>query len=168
MENESTVFQVKLIGLIMDPISKCPVMILKPINEKKIIPIWIGGFEANAITMELESITPPRPMTHDLIKSLLFHCGAKLKKVVINDVIENTFFAELTLQKFDGEIIQMDSRPSDAVTLALKTGVPIYVTDAVYNGSILSDHFSEFINTEEQLEDWFNSLSPEDFGSVEQ
>ena len=168
MENETTVYQVKLIGLIMDPVSKCPVMILKPINEKKIIPIWIGGFEANAITMELESITPPRPMTHDLFKSLLFHCGATLKKVMITDVIENTFFAELPMQKPEGENVQLDSRPSDAVTLALKTGVPIYVTDTVYNGSILSDHFSEFLNTEEQLEDWFNSLSPEDFGSIEQ
>ncbi len=168
MDNENLVYQVKLIGLIMDPISKCPVMVLKPVNEKKIIPIWIGGFEANAITMELESIIPPRPMTHDLFKSLLFHCGVKLKKVIVTDVIENTFFAELHLQKADGEIIQVDSRPSDAVALALKTGASIYVTDTVYNSSILSDHFSEFLNTEEQLEDWFNSLSPEDFGSVEQ
>jgi bifunctional DNase/RNase len=168
MENETTVYQVKLIGLIMDPISKCPVMVLKPINEKKIIPIWIGGFEANAITMELESITPPRPMTHDLFKSVLFHCGAKLKKVVITDVIENTFFAELHLQKENGDMIQLDSRPSDAVTLALKVGAPIFVTDPVYNGSILSDHFSEFLSTEEQLEDWFNSLSPDDFGQIEQ
>ena len=159
--------EVKLIGLIMDPISKTPVMVLKPINDKKIIPIWIGGFEANAITMELENISPPRPMTHDLIKSLFFHFDAEVEKVVVTDIVENTFFAELYL-KHDDEMMVIDCRPSDAVAIALKNKSKIFVSEYVYNTSVLSDFFSNFLDNEETLDKWFNSLSPDDFGNVEQ
>lgn len=159
--------EVKLIGLIMDPISKTPVMILKPLNDQKIIPIWIGGFEANAITMELENISAPRPMTHDLIKNLLFHFNAKVEKVVVTDIVENTYFAELYVNR-NGEVTIVDCRPSDAIAIALKNRARIYISEYVYNSAVLSDFFSNFLDNEEKLDNWFDSLSPDDFGKVEQ
>jgi bifunctional DNase/RNase len=159
--------EVKLMGLIMDPISKTPVMILKPINDKKIIPIWIGGFEANAITMELENIAPPRPMTHDLIKNLLVHFNAQVEKVVVTDIVENTYFAELYV-RHNGEVVPVDCRPSDAIAIALKHKSKIFVSEYVYNSSILSDFFTNFLDNEEKLDKWFNSLTPDDFGNIEQ
>ncbi|MCK4943525.1 MAG: bifunctional nuclease family protein [Candidatus Aminicenantes bacterium] len=154
-------------GLIMDPISKTPVMILKPIKDKKIIPIWIGGFEANAITMELENIAPPRPMTHDLIRNLLCHFDAEIDKVVVTDIVENTYFAELYV-RYNGEVTTLDCRPSDAIAIALKNKSKIYITEYVYNSSVLSDFFTNFLEDEEKLDKWFNSLSADDFGNVEQ
>jgi len=159
--------EVKLIGLIMDPISKTPVMILKPLNDRKIIPIWIGGFEANAITMELENIAAPRPMTHDLIKNLLFHFNAKVEKVVVTDIVENTYFAELYVTR-NGEVTVIDCRPSDAIAIALKNKSRIYISEYVYNSAVLSDFFSNFLDNEEKLDKWFDSLSPDDFGKIEQ
>ena len=151
----------------MDPISKTPVMILKPVNDKKIIPIWIGGFEANAITMELENIAPPRPMTHDLIRNLMFHFDTEIDKVVVTDIVENTYFAELYV-KHNNEITAVDCRPSDAIAIALKCKSKIFITEYVYNSSVLSDFFTNFLENEEKLDSWFNSLSPDDFGNVEQ
>ena len=110
--------EVRLVGLILDPVSRTPVIILKPIAENKIIPIWIGEFEANAITMELENIKPPRPMTHDLIKNVLYHMDAAVEKVVVTEVVENTYYAELHI-RWNNEIKVVDCRPSDAVTVAL-------------------------------------------------
>lgn len=151
----------------MDPISKTPVMILKPVNDKKIIPIWIGGFEANAITMELENIAPPRPMTHDLVRNLMFHFDAEIDKVVVTDIVENTYFAELFV-KYNGQTTTVDCRPSDAIAIALKCKSKIFVTEHVYNSSVLSDFFTNFLENEEKLDSWFNSLSPDDFGNIEQ
>jgi bifunctional DNase/RNase len=159
--------EVKLVGLILDPISKTPVIILKPIAENKIIPIWIGEFEANAITMELENIKPPRPMTHDLIKNVLYHMGAEVEKVVVTDMVENTYYAELYVRQ-NGEIKVIDSRPSDAITVALKTRATVYISESVYSSSVLSDFFANFVHNEERFEKWFDSLSAEDFGNVEQ
>jgi bifunctional DNase/RNase len=159
--------EVKLVGLILDPISKTPVVILKPLAENKIIPIWIGEYEASAITMELEHIKPPRPMTHDLVKNVLYHLGATVEKVVVTDVVENTYYAELYVrQKDDMKVI--DCRPSDAIAIALKTGIKIYISEFVYSTSVLSDFFSSFVHNEERFEKWFNSLSSEDFGNIEQ
>lgn len=159
--------EVKLIGLVLEPVSKAPVVILKPIDENKIIPIWIGEFEANAITMELEDITPPRPMTHDLTNDIMIHLGAAVDKVVITDFVENTYYAELYIRK-GGDMFAIDSRPSDAVAIALKNRAPIYISEVVYNTAVLSDFFSHFVHNEERFEKWFNSLSSEDFGNVEQ
>lgn len=159
--------EVKLIGLILDPVSKTPVMVLKPIDNEKVIPIWIGRAEADAITMELESISAPRPMTHDLIKNILSCFDSGVEKVVITDILENTYYAELYLRKDDGVIV-VDSRPSDAIAIALKNRSKIYVSDAVYAKSILSDFFDDFLNNEDRLDNWFNSLCNDDFGSMEQ
>jgi len=159
--------EVKLVGLVLDPISRTPVVVLKPQNENKIIPIWIGEYEANAITMELENITPPRPMTHDLIIDILDHMNSKVEKVVVTDVVENTYYADLYIRR-GTEITVVDCRPSDAISIALKHKANIYISELVYNASILSDFFSQFMHSEDRFEKWFNSLSSDDFGSVEQ
>ena len=159
--------EVNVIGLIMDQISKSPVMVLKPLNDKKIIPIWIGISEANAIALELESIPSPRPMTHDLIKCIMGDLEAVLAKVIITDIIENTYYAELYIEK-DGQIKIIDCRPSDAVAMALKNGAKIYVSRQVLNTSVFADVFSNFLSGEGKIDDWFNSLTPNDFGEIEQ
>jgi len=159
--------EVKLVGLILDPVSKTPVVVLKPIDDEKIIPIWIGKAEANAITMELESISAPRPMTHDLIKNILNNFDSGVEKVVITDIIENTYYAELYLKKND-DVIIVDSRPSDAIAIALKNKSKIYISEYVYAKSILSDFFADFLNNEDKLNNWFDSLCSDDFGYIEQ
>ncbi len=159
--------EVKLVGLVLEPISKTPVIILKPMDENKVIPIWIGEYEANAITMELENITPPRPMTHDLINDILGNFNSRVEKVVITDIVENTYYADLYLMR-NNEISVVDSRPSDAILIALKNKARVYVSELVYRSSVLSDFISHFAHTEERLEQWFDSLSSEDFGNIEQ
>jgi len=159
--------EVKLVGLILDPVSKTPVVVLKPVDDEKIIPIWIGRAEANAITMELESISAPRPMTHDLIKSILVNFDSGVEKVVITDIIENTYYAELYLKKND-DVIVVDSRPSDAIAIALKNKSKIYISEYVYAKSVLSDFFADFLNDEDKLNNWFDSLCSNDFGNIEQ
>jgi uncharacterized protein len=159
--------EVKLVGLVLDPISRTPVVILKPLNENKIIPIWIGEYEANAITMELESITAPRPMTHDLIIDILDHLNSEVEKVVVTDVVENTYYADLYIRR-KSDLSVVDCRPSDAISIALRHKAKIYISELVYNASVLSDFFSQFMHSEDRFEKWFNSLSSDDFGNVEQ
>jgi hypothetical protein len=159
--------EVHVVGLIMDQISKSPVMVLKPLHDKKVIPIWIGMSEANAIALELECIPSPRPMTHDLIKNIMGNMEAVLVKVIITDIIENTYYAELYIEK-DGQINTIDCRPSDAVALALKNGAKIYVSSQVLETSVFADVFSSCFNGEEKIDNWFNSLSPNDFEEIEQ
>jgi len=159
--------EVHVVGLIMDPVSKSPVMILEPLHEKKIIPIWIGLFEANAIALELEKVISPRPLTHDLMKSIMTHLDAHIDKVVITDLVENTYYAEIYLER-EKETCIIDCRPSDAVAIALKNKARIFVTEQVMEASIVTDILSNLIQGEERLDTWFESLSPEDFGKYEQ
>ncbi len=159
--------EVNIVGLIMDQISKSPVMVLKALNEKKVIPIWIGLNEANAIALELENVSSPRPMTHDLMKSIMANLEAVLAKVIITDIVENTYYAELHIEK-DGEQRVIDCRPSDAVALALKNRAKIYVSKQVLDTSVLADVFSNFLSSEEKIDQWFDSLSRDDFGEIEQ
>ena len=159
--------EVNVVGLIMDQISKSPVMVLKPLNDKKVIPIWIGMSEANSIALELENIPSPRPMAHDLIKCILGDLEAVLTKVIITDIIENTYYAELYIEK-NGQIKTIDCRPSDAVALALKNGVKIYISRQLLETSVFADVFSSFLSGEEKIDNWFNSLTPNDFGEIEQ
>jgi uncharacterized protein len=159
--------EVNVVGLIMDQISKSPVMVLKPLDDSKIIPIWIGMSEANSIALELERISSPRPMAHDLITRIMDNLDAELTKVIITDIIENTYYAELYLEK-NGDVKTIDCRPSDAVALALKNGVKIFVSRQVLETSVFADVFSSFFNGEERIDSWFNSLTPNDFGEIEQ
>ena len=117
--------------------------------------------------MELESITAPRPMTHDLIIDILDHLNSEVEKVVVTDVVENTYYADLYLRR-GSDISVVDCRPSDAISIALRHKAKIYISELVYNASVLSDFFSQFMHSEDRFEKWFNSLSSDDFGNVEQ
>lgn len=154
--------EMKIRGLMMDPVTNMPIVILKDVNGNAILPIWVGIYEANAIALEIEKVSTPRPMTHDLMKRLLMGLGAKVKKVVVNDLKDDTFYALIWLEK-DGELICIDSRPSDALALALRLDCPIYVEDSVLKSSRAASTVSEKV-TNEELRQWLENLSDEDLG----
>lgn len=156
-----------LVGLIMDQVSKSPVMVLKALDGQKVIPIWIGLSEANAIAMELENVCSPRPMTHDLMKNIMQDLEAVLARVIITDIVENTYYAELHIEK-DGCEKVIDCRPSDAVALALKNRAKIFVTPQVLETSVLADVFTNILSGEERIDKWLYSLTADDFGEIEQ
>lgn len=126
--------EMKIRGLMMDPSANTPIIILKDVNGDAMLPIWVGAFEANAIAVEIEKLATQRPMTHDLVKNIIWELGATVRRIVITDLIDNTFFAVIEMMR-DGEIIMVDSRPSDAIALALRVDCPIYVNSEVINNS---------------------------------
>src|SRR5918997_2857359 len=119
--------EVKIRGLMMDPNSGTPIIILKDINSEQMLPIWVGAYEANAIALEIEKIAPQRPMTHDLLRNLIIEMGAQVERVVVTELRDNTFFAVIEMRNSEGEALLLDSRPSDAIALALRADCPIYV-----------------------------------------
>jgi bifunctional DNase/RNase len=159
--------EMKVRGLALDPLSNMPIIILRDEEEKRSLPIWVGIFEANAIALELEKITTPRPMTHDLIKNILESLEAKVAKIMVNDLRENTFFAEIHLRVGDSEIT-VDSRPSDAIALALRVGAPIFVEEEVVRKAKSVEVAKEAeigrADDPEKLKEWLENLKPEDFG----
>lgn len=159
--------EMKVRGLALDPLSNMPIIILRDEEEKRSLPIWVGIFEANAIALELEKITTPRPMTHDLIKSILETLEARVLKVVVNDLRDNTFFATIHLQLGKSELT-VDSRPSDAIALALRVGAPIFVEEDVVRKakSVEVTKETEVGGPEdrEKIKEWLENLKPEDFG----
>ena len=140
--------EMKIRGLIMDPVTQMPIVILKDVNGNAALPIWVGIYEANAIALEIEKVATPRPMTHDLIKILLFGLEAQVRKVVVNELKDDTFFALIWLER-NGELISVDSRPSDALALALRLDCPIYVDDSVLKSSKLASSVSEKVTNDE-------------------
>jgi bifunctional DNase/RNase len=154
--------EMKIRGLMMDPVSNMPIVVLKDTNGNAILPIWVGIYEANAIALEIEKVSTPRPMTHDLIKTLLHGLGTGIRKVVVSELKDDTFYAVIWLDK-DGELISVDSRPSDALALALRLDCPIYVDESVLKNSKMSNAATDKINTEEQRR-WLESLDDEDLG----
>jgi hypothetical protein len=119
--------EVKIRALMMDPNSGTPIIILKDINSETMLPIWVGAYEANAIALEIEKIAPPRPMTHDLLRNLIVELGLKVDRVVVTSLRDNTFYAVIEMIGDDGEPMRLDSRPSDAIALALRADCPIFV-----------------------------------------
>ena len=113
-------------GLMLDPVSNSPIVVLKDEEEKFFLPIWVGIFEANAIALQLENVTTPRPMTHDLLRNMISELDARVTRVVINDLRDSTFFAQIRLITGD-KTLELDARPSDAIALALRTDAPIFV-----------------------------------------
>src|SRR5438132_2049687 len=111
--------EMKIRGLMLDPVTNMPIVILKDVNGNSVLPIWVGIYEANAIALEIEKVTTPRPMTHDLIKNLLVGLDAQVHKIVVTELRDDTFFAVMWLER-DGHVISIDSRPSDALALALR------------------------------------------------
>ena len=159
--------KMKVAGLTIDPLTNTPIVILKDIDEKKAIPIWIGLFEASAIATELEKITFSRPMTHDLMYEILKTVKIEIIKIEIHDLRNNTFFANIHLLK-DEETIVIDSRPSDAIALALRANATIFVDEKVIEKSRNVDFgkkITELDNLkDDKLKEFLENLSPEDFG----
>ena len=154
--------EMKIRGLMMDPVTNMPIVVLKDIGGSTILPIWVGIYEANAIALEIEKVSTPRPMTHDLIKTLLLGLGTGIRKVVVSELKDDTFYAVIWLDK-EGELISVDSRPSDALALALRLDCPIFVDDSVLKSSKVSSSATDKINNEE-LRRWLESLNDEDLG----
>src|SRR5947209_13180545 len=154
--------EMKIRGLMMDPMTNMPIVVLKDLSGDSVLPIWVGIYEANAIALEIEKVTTPRPMTHDLIKVLLTGLEATVRKVVVNELKDDTFFALIWVER-DGEMISIDSRPSDALALALMHDCPIYVEDKVLQYSRTNSTVSEKVNNEE-LRKWLENLNDEDLG----
>jgi bifunctional DNase/RNase len=154
--------EMKIRGLMMDPVTNMPIVVLKDVSGTAILPIWVGIYEANAIALEIEKVSTPRPMTHDLIRTLLFGLGTGIRKVVVSELREDTFYAVIWLEK-NGELISVDSRPSDALALALRLDCPIYVEDSVIKNSKLSNAAADKVNNED-LRRWLENLNDEDLG----
>lgn len=154
--------EMKIRGLMMDPVTNMPIVILKDVNGNAVLPIWVGVYEANAIALEIEKVATPRPMTHDLIKNLLLGLHTAVRKVVVNDLRDETFYALIWLEQ-DGQIISIDSRPSDALALALRLDCPIYVEENVLKSSKVENAASEKA-TSEELRKWLENLNDEDMG----
>ena len=127
--------EVKIRALMMDPNSGTPIIILKDVSSETMLPIWVGAYEANAIALEIEKIAPQRPMTHDLLRNLIVEMGAHVERVVVTDLRDNTFFAVIEMSTNDGTTLMLDSRPSDAIALALRADCPIFVDMDVIRAS---------------------------------
>src|SRR6202522_3255125 len=154
--------EMKIRGLLMDPVSNHPIVVWKNVNGTAILPIWVGIYEANAIALEIEKVSTPRPMTHDLIKTLLLGLGTGIRKVVVSELKDDTFYAVIWLDR-EGELISVDSRPSDALALALRLDCPIYVEEAVLKSSKVASSMSDRVNDAE-LRRWLEGLNDEDLG----
>ncbi len=148
-------------GLLMDPVSNMPVVILRDTEKGLFLPIWVGIFEANAIALEMEKVSTPRPMTHDLLKNLLAELDAHVERVVINDLRENTFFARIHLTRKDSTL-SVDSRPSDAIALALRSHAEIFVEEEVLEKS--RSLRAEGDQDPDRLKKWLEEASPDELG----
>src|SRR5216117_4001163 len=154
--------EMKIRGLMMDPVTNMPIVILKDTGGSAILPIWVGVFEANAIALEIEKVSTPRPMTHDLIKNVLSGLDAHVHKVVVTELKEETFYAVIWMER-EGRIISVDSRPSDALALALRVDCPIFVEDEVLKSSKSQAGAQDRIKDEE-LRRLLENLPDEDLG----
>ncbi|MDP1568549.1 MAG: bifunctional nuclease family protein [Vicinamibacterales bacterium] len=149
-------------GLMVDPITNMPIIILRDREGDKVLPIWVGVFEANAIALQIENIQTPRPMTHDLLRNVIQDLQAAVEKIVVCDLKENTFFALIHLQTALGPVA-IDARPSDAIALALRTRAPILVEDTVIDNAKTVDFAAEQAD-HDRLQQWLESLDPDDMG----
>lgn len=168
--------EMKVKGLTLDPLTNMPIVILKDLEEKKVLPIWVGIFEANAIALEMEQVSTPRPMTHDLIKNIIDGFKAQVARVVVNDLKDNTFYAVITIN-LNGSEVLIDSRPSDAIALALRVNAPIFVAEKVIEEARSiefteqqaagSEKEGENMPDSDDWKKWLEDLKPEDFGKYE-
>ena len=149
-------------GLMVDPITNMPIIILRDKEGQRVLPIWVGVFEANAIALQIENVTTPRPMTHDLLKNVIEDLKATVQKIVVSDLKENTFYALIYLDAGNGTVA-IDARPSDAIALALRTKAPIFVEEQVIDNAKTLDVSPDKWDTE-RLQRWLESLDPDDLG----
>ena len=156
--------EMTLKGLMVDPITNTPIVILRDKEGQKVLPIWVGIFEANAIALQIENISTPRPMTHDLLRNVIQDLKASVQKIVVCDLQENTFYALIYLAiDGHGELVAIDARPSDAIALALRTRAPIFVEEAVIDNAKTVDFTTEKADAD-RLHKWLESLDPDDLG----
>jgi uncharacterized protein len=149
-------------GLMVDPITQMPIIILRDKDGQRVLPIWVGVFEANAIALQIENVTTPRPMTHDLLRNVIQDLRARIDKIVVCDLKENTFYALIYLT-VNGDVVAIDARPSDAIALALRARAPIFVEERVIDHAKNSDLAPEKGDTE-RLQKWLESLDPDEMG----
>jgi bifunctional DNase/RNase len=149
-------------GLMVDPITNMPIIILRDKEGQRVLPIWVGIFEANAIALQIENISTPRPMTHDLLRNVIQDLKASVQKIVVCDLQENTFYALIYLS-LNGDTLAIDARPSDAIALALRTRAPIFVEDTVIDNAKPVDFSAENADSD-RLHKWLESLDPDDLG----
>jgi bifunctional DNase/RNase len=149
-------------GLMVDPITNMPIIILRDKDGQRVLPIWVGVFEANAIALQMENVSTPRPMTHDLLKNVISDLKADIEKIVVSDLRENTFYALIYLV-VNGEAMAIDARPSDAIALALRARAPIFVEDSVIDHAKTVDFAPEKGDSERQRK-WLESLDPDEMG----
>ena len=155
--------EMRIRGLLVDPVNNTPIVILKDANSDTVLPIWVGVFEASAIQMEIEKVSTPRPMTHDLIKNVLSGLDAHVHKVVVTELKDDTFYAVIWMER-DGRIISVDSRPSDALALALRVDCPIYVDEEVLKTSKKAQTAVDPASNED-IRKWLEGLGDEDLGN---
>ena len=149
-------------GLMVDPITNMPIVILRDKEGQRVLPIWVGVFEANAIALQIENVTPQRPMTHDLLNNVIHDLRADIQKIVVSDLKENTFYA-LIYVAIGGEVMAIDARPSDAIALALRARAPIYVEERVIDHAKSVDLAPEKGDSE-RLQKWLENLDPDSMG----
>ena len=149
-------------SLMFDPHTNLPIIILRDRDGHHMLPIWMGVFEANAIALQIENVASPRPMTHDLLKNVIEDLNADIKKIVVHDLKDNTFYALLYLEA-NGETVAIDARPSDAIALALRASAPIFIDKKVIENAKQMDFVPDKKDSE-QLQQWLANLTPEEFG----
>jgi bifunctional DNase/RNase len=149
-------------GLMIDPITNMPIIILRDQNGQRVLPIWVGVFEANAIALQIENVQTPRPMTHDLLKNILEDLEARVERVVVSALKENTFYAVIHLATGGGDVV-IDARPSDAIALALRTHSPIFVEEAVIQNAQSVEASKESMDVS-RLRKWLEELSEDELG----
>lgn len=149
-------------GLMMDPVTNMPIVVLKENGGEAVLPIWVGLYEANAIALEIEKVATPRPMTHDLIKNVLMGLDTVVHKVVVSELKDDTFYAVIWIEQA-GRVVSVDSRPSDALALALRMDCPIYVDEEVLASSKVTSAISDK-STAEEMRKWLEGLGDDDLG----
>ncbi len=154
--------EMKIRGLMVDPVTNMPIIVLKDSSSEAVLPIWVGVYEANAIALEIEKVSTPRPMTHDLIKNVLTGLETHVHKVVVTELRDDTFYAVIWMER-EGRVVSVDSRPSDALALALRVDCPIFVEDEVLKNTKLAANLSDKVSNEE-LRKWLEGLNDEDLG----
>ena len=155
--------EMKIRGLMMDPVNNMPIVILRDSAGSRILPIWVGVYEANAIALEIEKVATQRPMTHDLIKTLLLGMDAGVRKVVVSELKDDVFYAVIWVER-EGKLTSIDSRPSDALAIALRLDCPIFVEDSVLDNSKMATAISEKGAGNEVTRQWLENLGDEDLG----
>ncbi len=155
--------EMRIRGLMMDPNTNMPIVILKDVASEVVLPIWVGIYEANAIAVEIEKVRPPRPLTHDLLKTLMESMNARLEKIVISELKDDTFYSVLWMKQ-QGEWVTLDARPSDAIALALRMDCPIYVSESLLAMARVNAKNAEGSISAEHLKKWLEGLNDEDLG----